>query len=218
MESKKILWGLCLAAAVIAASAFAVFYFWDEKPDFGQENPENQRLVCEIIGYTNAVGARLNAGEPVPDYITEKYGTIYIPPDLKTYDLVEFDDFGLKQDNTTSLLTRIYDDLYNPDYNFTGSHVMNDNLIMDTYSGIIRYVNDSESAVALLIEVRDVDNPEFSYFILNVNFQSEFGDNFGIYIKPVQDAKSAMSSSKPLYIVYSSKDVDHDYRLPVPVE
>jgi len=216
MESGKVFLGICLVVAIVTAVAVTVLYFGDEKTDFGLDNPKNPELVCEIVGYTNAIEARLNASEPVPGYITEKYGEIYIPPDVKTYDLVEFSDFGLSQDNTTSLVTRIYDVEYDLNYNFIDTRMQNENLSVDTYSGIISYINDSESAVALIFESRDINDGGFSYFFLNIQFQSESGDNFGIYIRPVQGTESAMRSSELLYIIYSSKDVDHDYRLSMP--
>ncbi|EHQ35149.1 hypothetical protein [Methanoplanus limicola] len=221
MMSKKLLMVvLCFTAVILAIVGMtAAFFFGQGIGGFGTDNPKNQELVCEVVGYTDAVEARLSADDPLPDYITEKYGEIRVPPDVKTYDLAEFRDFGLNQDNSTSLITRIYDTEYDLNYNFIDSSINKKNMSADTYSAIIYYINDSESAVALLAEGTDLskkDENGLSFFILNINFQSESGDNYGIYIKPVQATESAVKSKSPLYIIYSSKDIDHNYMPPLP--
>ena len=229
MELKKILLVSGIALSVAAVAVFAIFSLSytisddiktdDNKIDFGPGNHNNSEIVCDIIGYTNVIEARYNTSLPVPDYITEKYGEIHVPADIMTCDLVEFDDFGLKMDNSTSLPVRIKDKEYDVNLIYIGSQ-MRDDIIhsIDSYSCMIENSGYSGDVFALLIQSRDLSGENFSYFIFNVIFQSEFSDNFGIYIKPVQATESAMKSSGMLYAIYSSDDINHDYRLPLPGE
>lgn len=224
MESKNIILVSGIALAVIVIVAFAIFFMGNtisdgSKSDFGQGNHNNSDIVCDIIGYTNVIDARYNTSLPVPDYITEKYGEIHIPADIMTCDLVEFDDFGLKQDNSTSLPIRIKDKEYNVNLIYTGSQLRNDiNHSIDTYDCMIEDSGYSGDIFVFLAVSRDLSGEDFNYFMFNVNFQSEFDDDFGIYIKPVQATESAMKSSGLLYAIYSSDDIDHDYMLPIPGE
>lgn len=224
MESKNIILVSGLLVAVIVIVAFAAFFLGDtisdgSKTDFLQGNHNNSEIVCDIIGYTNVIEARYNTSLPVPDYITEKYGEIYIPADVMVCSLVEFDDFGLKMDNSTTLPIRIKDKEYDVNLIYIGSQLRNDiGHSIDSYSCRIEDSSYSGDVFALLILSRDLSGKNFSYFMFNVIFQSEFSDNFGIYIKPVQATESAMKSSDMLYAVYSSDDINHDYMLPLPGE
>ncbi|MDD4127105.1 MAG: hypothetical protein PHV39_05395 [Methanomicrobium sp.] len=224
MEFKNILLASGIAAAVMVIVFFAILYPGDlvsdeSKTDFLQGNHNNSDIICDIIGYTNVIEARYNTSLPFPDYITEKYGEILIPADIMTCSLVEFDDFGLKQDNSTSFLIRIKDKEYNVNLIYTGSQLRKDiNHSVDSYSCMIENSGYSGDVFALLVQSRDLSGKNFSYFIFNVNFQSEFSENYGIYIKPVQATESAMKSPRLLYAIYSSDDIDHDYMLPIPGE
>ena len=216
MRPEKLILALSLIVVIVIAAVSMVFPVEDKNTENIGTNPENAGLVCEIIGYTDAVEAGLNGSEPVPEYITEKYGTIYVPPDVMEYDLVELRDLGLKQDNSTVLPTRIYDVEYSLNYTFVESRMLENGLIVDSYYCIIRYINDSESAGALLFEFGDYAEDGHGLYRQEINFQSQYDDEFSIHILPVQETESAMSSPEPLYIVYSSKDVDHNYTPPLP--
>ncbi|WP_048152013.1 hypothetical protein [Methanolacinia paynteri] len=217
MEQKKVILALGLAAVfIVVISLSAVIFSGGSGQSFVEENPKNAELICDIIGYTNAVEARFNTSEPVPEYITEKYGTIYIPPDVMTCDLVEIHDLGLKRDNSTTLRTRIYDTVYDLNYIFIESSVLENGLGVDSYSSIIHYINDSESAGAGLFEFSDDAGGGSGLYRQEIFFQSQSGEGFGIHVSPAQERASAMNSTKPLYIVYSTKDIDHDYRIPLP--
>ena len=217
MEQKKVILALGLAAVfIVVISLSAIIFSGGSGQSFVEENPKNAGLICDIIGYTNAVEARFNTSEPVPEYITEKYGTIYIPPDVVTCDLVEIHNLGLKRDNSTTLTTRIYDTVYDLDYIFLETRVQKNNISVDDYSSRIYNINESELAGAILIDAEYNDGSGLRFYHLEYIFQSQSGDNFVIDIVPVQATESAMKSTKPLYIVYSTKDIDHDYRIPLP--
>lgn len=219
MEQKKVLLTLGIAAIIIVVISLSVVLLSGENSNFpAEENPKNAELIWDITGYTDAVEARLNTSEPLPEYITEKYGTIYIPPDVMTCDLVEIHDLGLKRDNSTTLTTRIYDTVYDLNYIFIESRVQKNNISVDDYSSIIYNINESELAAAILIDAEYNDGSGLRFYHLEYIFQSQSGDNFVIDIMPVQATESAMNSTKPLYIVYSTKDIDHDYRIPFPDE
>jgi len=215
MRLEKLILALSLIVVILIAG-LSVFLFVEEKSDLPvQENPKNAGLVWEIIGYTDAVETRLNGSEPVPEYITEKYGAIYVPPEVMVYDLVELRDLGLRQDNSTILSTRIYAEEYSLNYTFVESRVLENNIGVDSYYHIICN-NNSESAGALLFEFGDPAAGCHGLYRQEINFQSLHGDEFSIHVRPVQESESAMNSPEPLYIVYSSKDVDHNYTPPLP--
>lgn len=221
MEQRILLPVLFLAALIVVVSVSVFLFYGDEgspeEQDFipAGDNPKNAELVWEIVGYTDAVEARLSGSDPVPGYIREQYGTVYIPPDVMVYDLVEIRDPGLKRDNSTSLVTRIYDDLYDLDYTFMDTMTQKTNVEIDEYYSIISYINDSEHSSALLFAFR-YPGSDSEFYRQEIVFQSQYGDEFGIHVMPVQDTSSALNSTKPLYIVYSSEDVDHDYMTPLP--
>lgn len=216
MRPEKLILALSLIVVIVIAAVSMVLPVEDKNTEKIETNPENAELVCEIIGYTYAVETRLNGSEPVPEFITEKYGNIYIPPEVMVYDLVEFGNLGLKQDNSTILPTRIYDVDYSLNYTFVGSMVLENNIGVDSYYSIIHYINDSESAGALLFEFGDSVDGGHGLYRQEINFQSLYGEEFSIHIQPVQETESAMNSPEPLYIIYSSKDVDHNYTTPLP--
>lgn len=221
MNRKMILPSLSLIAliAVIFVLVFLV-YGTEGSPEGPGSVPagdkvKNAEPVWEIAGYTDTVEARLGGSDPVPGYIIEKYGTVYIPADVMVYDLVEIRDPGLERDNSTSLVTRIYDDLYDLNYSFLGTLVQENGVEIDEYYSIISYINDSEHSSALLFAF-GYPGSDKEFYRQEIVFQSQYGEEFGIHVMPVQDTASAMNSTKPLYIVYSSKDVDHDYTTPLP--
>lgn len=224
MESKNIILVSGLLLTVIVIVAFAVFFIGDtisdgSKPAFGQGNHNNSDIVCDIIGYTNVIEARYNTSLPVPDYITEKYGEIYIPADVMVCDLVEFDDFGLKQDNSTTLLMRINDTKYSINLTYYLPEPRDEtNNNIDYYFHKIEDSRNYGDGGVIIAQARSLTGEGLSYFMIDVNFQSEYRDGFGIYIIPVQATESAMKSPRLLYAIYSSDDINHDYMLPLPGE
>ncbi|MBP2133580.1 hypothetical protein J2128_001534 [Methanomicrobium sp. W14] len=228
-EQEKALTVACIALAVIIIIFSALIFLCGEIPVFApdSQNPGNYEITgnfsanpgiaCDITGYTNVIEERYNTSLPIPGYITEKYGEIYIPYGVTTCDLVEFKDFGLKEDNSTVLPVRIKDKKYSVNLIFNGNEIRNETKrSLDYYSGLIDDDSYPGEKILSLGYSRDLTNENFDYFIFSVNFQSESANNYGIYIKPVQSTKAAKNSSGILYAVYSSDDIYYDPMLPVP--
>lgn len=182
---------LVLLIAVVLVGGIFLLVASAHNKMLGTDTQENFGAIFEISGFTHAMKTNVSASDITKESLSNEYGPLNIPPTIERYDIVQFSEIHLNQDQINSLKVSLYGQEYDMHLGRMNFEAIDDGI--DSYSGSIDGLCDS---VALFTFDRNLVQG-------SVQLRDEF-----LFISPVQNRENARTTAMPLHIIYSSKDME----------
>ncbi|WP_048146038.1 hypothetical protein [Methanoplanus limicola] len=190
MKLKKGMRALSLLLIMALLTAMLVPVVSAEEKNPVKVNQNNQKAIFELCDYTHEFKTQVLAESKTADALAVEYGKLNIPSTIKKYDIVQFSEVSINQNQKNSLKVKIYDKEYTMNLERMNFENIDDGI--DSYSGSIDGLDNSVTI--------------FTFGKNLVHGTIQFQDEI-IFIEPVQNREYATKTAMPLHIIYSSKDM-----------